>query len=263
MPGPPRTVRIAILGLGEAGSEICRDLVTAGARVRAYDPAVPGVPAGADPATGEADAAREADIVLSVNSAQDAAEALRHGLPGLRAGAVWADLNTSAAELKEQLAAIAAANASGFADVALMSPVPGQGLRTPMLVSGPGAEHYAMVMSPLGADVTVLPGPPGAAATRKLIRSVFVKGMAAAIIEAAQAARKAGCEQWLRDQAAAEFETADARLVDRLIEGSVKHAERRSHEMAAACELLAALGVPSRVSAASHDWLRDLRDPAC
>jgi hypothetical protein len=32
--------------------------------------------------------------------------------------------------------------------------------------------------------------------------------MAAAIIEATQAARKAGCEEWLRDQAAAEFETA-------------------------------------------------------
>jgi 3-hydroxyisobutyrate dehydrogenase-like beta-hydroxyacid dehydrogenase len=118
MPGPPRTVRIAILGLGEAGSEICRDLVAAGARVRAYDPVVPSVPPGADPATDEADAARDADIVLSVNSARDAAEALRHGLPGLRAGAVWADLNTGAAELKEQLAAIAAAKASGFADVA-------------------------------------------------------------------------------------------------------------------------------------------------
>ena len=143
-----------------------------------------------------------------------------------------------------------------------MTPVPGQGLRTPMLVSGPGAEHYATVMSRLGADVTVLPGPPGAAATRKLIRSVFVKGMAAAIIEAVQAARKAGCEEWLRDQAAAEFQAADARLVDRLIDGSVKHAERRSHEMAAARELLAALGVPSRVSAASYDWLCELRDPA-
>jgi 3-hydroxyisobutyrate dehydrogenase-like beta-hydroxyacid dehydrogenase len=262
MPGPPRAVRIAILGLGEAGSEVCRDLVAAGARVRAYDPAVSSVPAGADPATDEADAARDADIVLSVNSAQDAAEALRHGLPGLRAGAVWADLNTSAAELKEQLAAVVATTAGGFADVALMSPVPGRGLRTPMLVSGPGAEHYAMVMSPLGADVTVLPGPPGAAATRKLIRSIFVKGMAAAIIEAVHAARKAGCEEWLRDQAAAEFQAADARLVDRLIDGSVKHAGRRSHEMAAAAELLAALGVPGRVTAASYDWLCELRDLA-
>jgi 3-hydroxyisobutyrate dehydrogenase-like beta-hydroxyacid dehydrogenase len=259
MPDPARTARIAILGLGEAGWEICRDLVAAGARVRAYDPAVPAVPAGAGPATDEADAARDADVVLSVNSAQDAMAALRHGLPGLGAGSVWADLNTSAAELKERLAAAVATTAGRFADVALMSPVPGKGLRTPMLASGPGAGRYAMVMNSLGADVTVLPGPPGAAATRKLIRSVFVKGMAAAIIEAVQAARRAGCEDWLREQAAAEFQAADAHLVGRLIDGSVKHAERRSHEMAAAAELLATLGVPGRVTAASYDWLCELR----
>ena len=34
----PVTVRIAVLGLGEAGSEIARDLVAAGADVRGYDP---------------------------------------------------------------------------------------------------------------------------------------------------------------------------------------------------------------------------------
>ena len=32
------TVRIALLGLGEAGSEIAADLVAAGADVRGYDP---------------------------------------------------------------------------------------------------------------------------------------------------------------------------------------------------------------------------------
>ena len=35
-----RTLVIAVLGLGEAGSVIARDLVAAGARVRGYDPAV-------------------------------------------------------------------------------------------------------------------------------------------------------------------------------------------------------------------------------
>jgi 3-hydroxyisobutyrate dehydrogenase-like beta-hydroxyacid dehydrogenase len=258
----PHAVRIGILGLGEAGWEICRDLVAAGARVRAYDPVVAGVPAGAFSAVSEADAARDADVVLSVNSAQDAMVALRNGLPGLPADAVWADLNTSAAALKERLAAVVATTACDFADVALMSPVPGKGLRTPMLVSGAGAEPYAALMSPLGADVTVLPGPPGAAATRKLIRSVFFKGMAAALIEAVEAARAAGCEDWLREQAASEFQAADARLADRLIDGSIKHASRRSHEMAAACELLATLGVPGWVAAASYDWLTELCDQA-
>jgi Domain of unknown function (DUF1932) len=91
---------------------------------------------------------------------------------------------------------------------------------------------------------------------------VFVKGMGAAIIEAVQAARNAGCEERLRDQAAAEFQVADARLVDRLMDGSAKHAEQRAHEMAAACELLESLGVPSRVTAAAYGWLAELRDLA-
>ena len=37
-PGGAVTLRIAVLGLGEAGSEIARDLVAAGADVRGYDP---------------------------------------------------------------------------------------------------------------------------------------------------------------------------------------------------------------------------------
>jgi 3-hydroxyisobutyrate dehydrogenase-like beta-hydroxyacid dehydrogenase len=40
----PRTLVIAVLGLGEAGSVIARDLVAAGADVRGYDPAVAAEP---------------------------------------------------------------------------------------------------------------------------------------------------------------------------------------------------------------------------
>ena len=36
-------LRVALLGLGEAGSEIGRDLVAAGADVRGYDPRVSSV----------------------------------------------------------------------------------------------------------------------------------------------------------------------------------------------------------------------------
>src|SRR5205814_6183314 len=39
--GDGQTLVIAVLGLGEAGSVIARDLTAAGARVRGYDPAVP------------------------------------------------------------------------------------------------------------------------------------------------------------------------------------------------------------------------------
>ena len=78
-----------------------------------------------------------------------------------------------------------------FADVALMSPVPGRGLRTPTLVSGPGAVSFSERFSALGMPVDVVGAEPGMAATRKLLRSVFMKGLAAAALESLQGAEAA------------------------------------------------------------------------
>src|ERR1700689_2605461 len=115
---------IAVLGLGEAGSAIAADLVAAGVQVRGYDPAV--TPAEGITATaGEAEAARGADLVLSVNSAKAAVDALAAGLDGLRPDALWADLNTAAPGTKRQLAGVAEAAGVPFTDVPMMGPVPG------------------------------------------------------------------------------------------------------------------------------------------
>jgi len=252
------TVRIAVLGLGEAGSEIARDLAAAGADVRGYDPLVPSVE-GVEPRTDEADAVRDADLVLSANSSHDALTALTNALPALRPGTVWADLNTASPGLKAALAQ-AAGEAVPVVDVALMSPVPGKGLRTPMLVSGPAADRYAELLAGLGADVTVQPGPVGEAISRKLLRSVFYKGLAAAVVEALAAGEVAGCADWLRGNIAAELAGFDERTIDRLVDGTHRHARRRADEMAAATEQLVELGVQPRIAAAARDLLVELRD---
>jgi 3-hydroxyisobutyrate dehydrogenase-like beta-hydroxyacid dehydrogenase len=179
-------------------------------------------------------------------------------LPAIRPGAIYADLNTASSADKVRLASLAAGAGAVFADVALMSPVPGRGLRTPMLAAGPAAAEFARVFGALGATVEVLPGPPGTAAARKLVRSVFYKGLAAAVTEALRAARAAGCEDWLRDNIAHELASASAGTLDRLEQGSVRHARRRVDEMAAAAEQLRRLGVPPRVAEASEQWLRQL-----
>ena len=242
---------VAVLGLGEAGSLLAGDLLAAGARVRGYDPAVAAA-AGIAGADGEAEAARGADLVLSVNSSKAAVAALRAGLPGLRSGALWADLNTASPGIKHELADIATAAGTTFADVAMMSPVPGRGLRVPMLVSGSGAARYAALLGPLGAVVEVLDGPAGLAARKKLLRSVFYKGMAAAVIEALEAARAAGDERWLREHIAAELAAADAGTLERITEGTYRHAVRRTAEMEAAADMLTELGVSPLMADASR-----------
>ncbi len=258
---PTAGLQVAVLGLGEAGSEIAADLVAAGARVRGYDPLPDrSAPPGATDCTSESDAVAGSQVVVSVNSASDAEQALRSGLMaaahGTASGTVWADLNAAAPVLKRRLAGIAEATGVAFADVALMSTVPGRGVRTPMLVSGPGAVRWAALVRELGTDVAVVEGPPGAAAQRKLLRSVFYKGLGAAVVEALAAARAAGMEDWMRDHLRQELDAADAALVERLEDGSVRHARRRAAEMAAARELLYELGVPALVTSASEQWLR-------
>ena len=248
---------VAVLGLGEAGSEIAAGLSAAGAVVRGFDPRVR-AGAGVVECAGDADACQGADVVLAPTCAHEAESALTAALPGVDRAAIYADMNTASSGLKAHLARLAAGAGIGFADVALMSPVPGNGLRTPMLASGPAAQQFARVFGQLGATVEVLPGPAGAAAARKLLRSVFFKGLAAAVTEALRAARAAGCEDWLRENIRHELVSASAATVERLERGSVLHARRRADEMAAATELLRQLGVPPRVCAASEQWLQQL-----
>jgi len=245
------TLVIAVLGLGEAGSVIAADLLAAGVTVRGYDPAVAAAPGITDTGS-EAEAAHGADLVLSVNSAKAAVDAFQAGLPGLRAGALWADLNTASPGTKRELAGIAEAGGVPFADVAMMAPVPGRGLRVPMLASGGGAACYAGLLRPLGAVIEVLAGPAGLAASRKLLRSVFYKGMAAAMVEALEAARATGHERWLHEHIAAELIAADADTLERIIDGTSRHALRRTAEMEAAADMLTELGVRPLIADASR-----------
>ncbi|ASR35876.1 6-phosphogluconate dehydrogenase [Prauserella marina] len=248
---------IAVLGLGEAGGAMATDLVAAGATVRGYDPAVAGPP-GVVETGSEAEAVTGAVLVLSVNSASAATAALGAGIAALADGALWADLNTASPGTKEQLDRMAAEHGARCVDVAIMAPVPGKGLRVPMLASGGGAAEVAALLGSLGASVDVLEGAPGLAASRKLLRSVFFKGLAAAVVEALEAGKAAGCEEWLRDNIVTELDAADESTVDRLVSGTRQHAVRRAAEMSAATDMLGELGVDPAVTRASRDLLARL-----
>ncbi len=241
-------MRVAVLGLGEAGGRLAADLSAAGVEVQGYDPAV-------TPEAEPGAAVEGCEVVLSVNSAAVARAVAESVRDRLAPDAVYADLNTSGPALKRELAGLLEGTGARFVDVALLGPVPARGLRTPSLASGPGAAAFAALVGPLGMPVEVVSATPGDAAERKLLRSVFMKGLAAAAVEGLEAAAAAGEADWLYDEIA---EVIGAPLLDRLLDGSRVHAARRIEEMDAACELLRALGVEPRVAAAAAGVLRQL-----
>jgi 3-hydroxyisobutyrate dehydrogenase-like beta-hydroxyacid dehydrogenase len=248
---------IAVLGLGEAGSAIARDAAAAGARVRGFDP-VRAAPEGVDPAPDAGSAATGAEVVVSVNSATVALEVAETVAPVLQRGRVFADLNTAAPASKRAVAAVVEGRGAVFADVALLRGVPDWGISTPSLVSGSGASEFARVFGRMGMPVTEVGVAAGDAAARKLARSVFMKGLAAALGESLAAGERLGCEDWLRRDIEATLTAADAGLVQRLVQGSRVHAVRRVEEMAAAVAMLEELGVEPCTAAASEAWLRSL-----
>lgn len=228
---------VAILGLGEAGSRYATDLLVAGASVTGYDPdarAGRGCPAGVRRMDSAADAAAGADFVLSLNAASVAERVAAQAAAGLADGVVFADLNTASPQGKRAVAAVVAGTGALFADVAVLAPVPRDGLRTPLAVAGPGRTKLTAFLRPLGVPVTDAGPDTGTAAARKLLRSIFMKGLAAAVMESMDVAAKAGMADWLWDQITAELTRADAALATRLVEGTHQHAGRRLEEMRAA-----------------------------
>jgi len=249
----PKTV--AVLGLGEAGSLLARDLVRGGATVRGWDPDFHGDLSEIPLAASFAAAVEGADVVISVNWATVAAGVAREALPLLHRGMLYADHNTAGPTLKEELAAIVEPSGAAFIDVAMMAPVPPLGMRVGMFMSGSGAEALAAFYRRFGTPVGFVGTRPGEANARKLVRSVFFKGMSSSIWEALEAARAVGIEEWLRADIIKSFVDADDSTLDRIIAGTAKHAVRRGHEMRDAEALLRELGTPATMAAATAESL--------
>ncbi len=249
-----------MLGLGEAGGRLAADLVSLGVEVRGYDPATVSAPEGVDRAVDPGSAVSGATVVLALTTSSTALAAAESALPGVPTGAIYADLNTTSPALKREIAARVTGAGAHFADVALLGPVPARGLANTGSGVGSGAQAFAEALGPLGMPVEVVSDRPGDAATLKLLRSVFMKGLAASVLESLRAAEAAGHASWLEREIAA---VIGEPLLERLVEGSRRHAVRRTDEMEAARELLLELGVEPRIAAASAAVLAELaaREP--
>ncbi len=249
---------VAVLGIGEAGGALARDLVAAGVTVRGWDPDPPSIPGGVNFASNNPEAVSGADIVLSVNWASVAIEVAAEVTQVLQPHQLYADLNTASPQKKREVAEIVGKSGALFIDGALMAPVLPKGLRTPLYASGSGAERFAERMLPLGMPVTVLGHEAGSAATHKLVRSIIYKGVAAVVMECLEAAEALNMSDYARAQIMTIL--CDEAMIDRFVEGSKKHAGRRIQEMEAVVEMLDSIGVSAFTSRAAVEKLKELME---
>jgi 3-hydroxyisobutyrate dehydrogenase len=252
---------VAVIGLGEVGRIYGAALSEAGHRVRGYDAYATGPVDGVEVRGSLADAVAEADVVLILTAAAASRPVAEQAVAHLRHAANYVDCTSSAPTAKRALLEVFAARPDVvLADVAILGPVIQLGAGTPLMAAGPAAHVLAELMHTLGTQVDVVEGDLGDAMAHKLLRSVFMKGLAAAVTEAVTAGRAVGFEDWIRGQIARELAGDGQRTIDRFLRGSVVHARRRAEEMETAAAYLDDLGVDSTIATATAQHLHHLKE---
>jgi 3-hydroxyisobutyrate dehydrogenase-like beta-hydroxyacid dehydrogenase len=253
------SLRVAVFGLGEAGSAIAADLARSGANVSGFDPAdvadVPGVTRCGLPGA----AVRQATLVIAATAAADAAAAFDQAIGEYAPGTLYADFSSAAPGQKQMLSDRAANEGIAYVDVALMATVPGKGLFTPCLASGPGANNLIATLTPSGASIEWAGAEAGMAATRKLLRSIVVKGLAGLVIESMNAANAAGLGELNWANIVGHLSEIDEDVVRRMVGGTETHARRRHDEMIATVTMLEDLGVEPLLTRGTAEQLRRIQ----
>ncbi len=253
-------MKIAILGLGEAGSHFANDLIKLGVKVFGYDPnPVRGLDASIEVKNSNAEAAKDADIIFSANLSSISIQIAEELAGVLKPHQFFCEMNTSGPEKKKRIAEILKSAGVKVIDLAIMAPVPPKGIFTPLLASGEYVVEFLEKVNPLNLDLKILDNSQvGDAATRKLLRSIVYKGIAAVVCEAMEAGEAFGMESYIRGQISSLIGGYDE-IIDRFVEGSRTHAVRRMHEMEAVIEMLSPLTPDGGImTKATRDNLRKL-----
>lgn len=252
-------LKIAILGLGEAGSHFANDLVRLGVKIIGYDPnSLRKLDASIQLESSNAEAVKDADIIFSANLSSVSVEIAEELTGVLKPNQFFCEMNTSGPEKKKKIAEILKPSGVKIIDLAIMAPVPPKGIFTPLLASGEYAAEFLEKIKPLNLDLKIIENSQvGDAATRKLLRSIVYKGIAAVVCEAMEAGEVFGMEAYIRGQISSLIGGNDE-LIDRFVEGSKTHAVRRMHEMEAVIEMLETKGIEPIVTRGTRNNLEKL-----
>ncbi len=261
--------KIGFLGFGEAGFNLASGFLSEGiSGIKAYDicqsrdkdcQKVIGraTAAGVELVDSPQALAKSVDIIISAVVCAEAVVAAESIAPYLTNQHMYVDINATAPDTKMEVADVLLDSKVKFVDAAVMGPIPNHRHKVPIMVSGTGSESFMQLMTEYGMKLEFVEGGAGSACSVKMLRSVFMKGMAALLIEMLTAAYKFGSHETV---VATIDETltqnTPAELIHRLVAGTAIHATRRVHEMDEVIKTLSSVDVAPIMSIATKNTLQ-------
>ena len=208
-----------------------------------------------------ADLTGTCDLIMVVVPGAAAVEVAKTCKPYLTPKHVYLDVTTASPKDMRAVWEILRDTGARFADGAMLETVPKFRHKVPTVLSGPGAQAARDALTPYGASMEVIGENPGDADAIKLLRSVYTKSHLACAFEMLEAAAYYGVEDYVMESLA---KTMDSKtflegMTGRTC-GGVLHADRRSHELRSAAEMLEADGLSAPVCRAGAEKLREIGD---
>ena len=188
--------------------------------------------AGVDAVASMAALTEKADVVVSAVTASQAGAVADEAARTIRPGTWFLDLNSCSPGTKRRSGERIDGAGGRYVESAIMTTVPGYGIRVPMLLGGTHASAFRELMTPLGFDLTVADERIGVASATKMCRSVMIKGLEALLVESLTAARHYGVEDRVLASLHETFPELDwERVASYMIMRTALHGKRRAEEM--------------------------------
>ena len=177
----------------------------------------------------------------------------------LRPGQIYADVSASTPATKVAIWEKIKDTGVLFADAAMLGSLPQDKHRVPITASGNGAETFKETMEPLGMRITLAGDKAGAASAIKLVRSIFMKGIASLMIETMQAADAYDVTEEIVASIGKSMDGIPfTQHLNRLVNGSALHCKRRAAELKGSIAMLEEEGIMSEMTVATKHRLEAL-----
>lgn len=258
-----RRLSIGVIGLGEVGSRLAAGLTRAGcAEVWGYEPRFDiygprekerrlsqwDVNIAASPE----DLACRTGILIAVVSCEIAGRTAGEYAKYLEPGQIYLDLSSAIPGVKKECAARIRQSGAQFLDGGILSSPQALWEKTPVVISGQGAESVAEALNRCGMNVTSLGQEIGQASGLKILRSIFAKSVEALLLETYTAAAFYGVLDGLEREMIQMFAREPIQpMFERMVATDAVHALRRANEIFSMAQMLEEDGLDSAMSRAA------------
>ncbi|CAB1244939.1 MAG: DUF1932 domain-containing protein [Oscillospiraceae bacterium] len=179
----------------------------------------------------------------------------------LRPGQLYVDVSASTPSIKQAIWEQVKNTGVLFVDAAMLGSLPKDQHRVPITASGNGAEEFKKLMTPYGMKITLAGEKAGAASAIKLVRSIYMKGIAGLMIEMLQAADAYGVSEEVIASISKSMDGIPfTSHLDRLVTGSALHCTRRAAELKGSIAMLGEANLSSDMTKATKQRLQDLEE---